>query len=495
MNYQQDEKELCIMDCVWSILMHWRRIVVCMVLSALFIGGLKYVKDVRTLQAVRKSMEAGSVTTKDIEEEIKQLPKEDRCGVESVINLLDGLKTKNQYAEEAAAMRVDSYNVDRVVLQYFIKSDSYALELVHAYSDACQTPEAAAEIVDASGNTLLLNDVVDMISFKNGGNNLKSSANMVFTDDENPVLSVIVRGIDKDAAEKTAKVVKDILNRYTGEAEKVYGPHSLVLVSESYKNGKDDDILSIQNTLYDNIYYMTDRVNSIKKNSLGEEAVDVVDHYMALIDDEKNDEEEKDVSKEEDSVGTASISKKWVLLGAVLGAMFSCALDFLYWISGGRLNSANELQRNSSLRILGIVDERKRQKKVSKIDRWLHRLRNRNRKSLSTEQAFQMLLSSIVISAKRTGICDIYVTGTEIERDNIQNILKKLKQAAQQSGIRLIIGQSISIDAEAFSKMSDIGSAIIIEETNVSIYQEIVRELQICKEQGVNVLGSIIVEH
>lgn len=106
-----------------------------------------------------------------------------------------------------------------------------------------------------------------------------------------------------------------------------------------------------------------------------------------------------------------------------------------------------------------------------------------------------MLLSSIVISAKRTGICDIYVTGTEIERDNIQNILKKLKQAAQQSGIRLIIGQSISIDAEAFSKMSDIGSAIIIEETNVSIYQEIVRELQICKEQGVNVLGSIIVEH
>ena len=495
MNYQQDEKELCIMDCVWSILIHWRRIIVCMVLSAILIGGLKYVKDIRTLQAVKESMESSKVTMKDIAMKIKQLPKEDKTSVETAVNLIDGLKTKNEYAEKAAAMRIDRYNVDRVVLQYYIKSDEHASELVHAYSDSCTSAQAAAEIVEASGDTLTPNDVTDMLTFRNGGNRLKSSVNAISAENANPVLCVTVRGIDKETAEKTAEAVKNILNRYTAQVEKIYGAHSLLLVNESYENGKDDDILSIQNTLYDNIYYMTDRINVIKKNALGDEAAGIVNDYMELVNEQKIEEDTEDVSEAEDSIGTASLSKKWVLLGAILGAMFACGLDFLHWISGGRLNSVNEMQRNFSLRILGVIDDRKRQKKSSKIDRWIYKLRNRNKKSLSAERTFQMLLSAIVISARKADICELYVTGTEIERENIQNLLRKLRQAAEQSGLKLIIGQNISIDADAFSKMTEVGNVIIVEESNVSIYQEIARELQICKEQGVNVLGSIIIEH
>lgn len=499
MNYQNEEKELCIADYVWKVLFHWRRIIVFMVLFSILTCAVKFVKDIQVLQNQKGAVEKESFTIEDIEKKINQIPEVDRANTEAVFNLIKVLKNKDSYARKAAVMQLDAYDVDRIVLQYHIETDTYISELLNAYSGACFTEQAISEIIDSSENTFTTNDVVDMISFKNGGVNLKEgdkSSGVIAIKEGGSVLSIIIRGENQSIAEQIAKSVKMILERYKVQAEKIYGSHSLVLVSETYENGKDDDIVDIQNSFNDFTYYTLDRINNIKKNSLGEEAVEIVEEYATAITLQESEENSKEnIFRTDDNTINISISKKWLLLGAILGFIFECCLEFLYWIGSGKLNSVDELQQNFSMGILGVVEGKKEKKVFSVIDGFIYKLKNRHKKCLDSEQAFRMILSRIIVTANKKDVQNIYVTGTEIERQELQEFLKKLKQETEKSGINLIIGKSVNRDAKAFSEMASIGNTILVEETNVSIYQEIVKELQVCVEQSVNILGSVVVEH
>lgn len=499
MNYQREEKEFCIMDYVWNILLHWRRIIIFMILFSFLACGVKFIKDIRMLQIQKNVAEDGFLTAEDIKKEVKNISAEERVNTETLFNLIDDLKNKNSYAEKAAVMQLDAYNVDRIVLQYYIKANAYTSELLNAYSEACFTEQAIAEIINSSENTYTTNDVADMISFKNGGTNLKDGnkgSDVIAIKEDSSVLNITIRGENQSIAEQITKSIKRILEKYKVQVEKIYGTHSLVLVSERYENGKDDDIVDSQNSFNESINYLIDRINNIKRNSLGEEAVGIIDAYITAVNvQESNKNREENILEADDNMMKISISKKWLLLGAVLGLMFGCGLELLYWIGGGKLNSADELQQNISIKILGVVEDRKEKKAFGIIDDFIYRLKKRNKKCLNLEQTFKMILSEITVTAKKKDIQNIYVTGTEIDRQNLQGFLKKLKQETEKSGINLIIGQCINSDAEAFSEMVSIGNAILVEETNVSIYQEIVKELQICEEQGVNILGSILIEH
>lgn len=498
MNYQQEEKKLCIADYVWRILFHWRRMVVFMVLFSILACGMKYVKDIQVLQNQKKAAENKSFTVEDIEKKINQIPEVDRANTATVFNLIKALKNKDSYARKAAVMRLDAYDVDRIVLQYHIETDTYISELLKAYSRACFTEEAISEIIDSSENTYTTNDVVDMISFSNGGTikigNKNSDA--IAIRDNSSTLNITIRGENQGIAEQIAKSVKIILERYKAQAEKIYGFHSLVLVSESYENGKDNDIVDIQNSFNESVYYTVDRINNIKRNSLGEEAVGIVEEYTAAITTQESKENSgKNILETDDNTIDISISKKWLFLGAILGFIFECGLEFLYWIGSGKLNSADELQQNFSTGILGVVEDKKEKKAFGVIDVFIYKLKNRHKKCLDSEQMFRMILSKIIINANKKGIQNIYVTGTEIERQGAQVFLKKLKQETEKSGINLIIGQSINSDVGAFSEVASIGNTILVEETNMSIFREIIKELQICEEQGVNIFGSIVIEH
>lgn len=498
MNYQKEEKEFFVMDYVWRVLQHWRRIIICTVLFAVLACGAKYAKDIRAIEVEKKNAESSRITTEDIEKQIDQIPEQDRINTETAFNLIQVLKDKNSYVDQAAVMRLDPYNVDRIVLQYHIETDDYVSELLNAYCDACFSIEAVNEIVNSSEDTFTAYDVEDMISFRQGGNNLKigsKNSNVIAMNKENTILSVTIRGENQNIVEQIAKCIKIVLDRYKVQAEKAYGPHSFILISESYENGKDDDIVDIQNSFYESVYYTTDRINNIKRNSVGEEAADIINTYMAVVTAQESNENSEENISGTDNTSNISISKKWLLLGAILGIMFGCGLELLHWIGGGKLNSANELQQNLPMKVLGVVECEKGEKTFSMIDKFIYKLKWRNKKCHDLDQAFKMLLSRIIMTAKKNNIQDIYVTGTEIEKKELQSFLERLRQAADASGIKLIIGRSINHDAEAFLNMVSIGNTIFIEETNVSIYQEIIQELQICEEQGVNILGSIVVEH
>ena len=129
------------------------------------------------------------------------------------------------------------------------------------------------------------------------------------------------------------------------------------------------------------------------------------------------------------------------------------------------------------------------------IEEFIEWTKNRYKKILKEKQNFQMILSGICLDAKRRGISSIYVTGTEIESIGEKAIINELKKELAAEEVNLIIGKNILCDSEALLEMSQTRYVILAEETGCSKYQEIIREMNTCQNQSVDILGSIVFAH
>ena len=87
------------------------------------------------------------------------------------------------------------------------------------------------------------------------------------------------------------------------------------------------------------------------------------------------------------------------------------------------------------------------------------------------------------------------MTGTEIESIGEKAIINELKKELAAEEVNLIIGKNILCDSEALLEMSQTRYVILAEETGCSKYQEIIREMNTCQNQSVDILGSIVFAH
>ncbi len=495
--YQQEERKLCFMDCIWNMFFKWRVLILAVVFFAVLFGVLKYAKDYKEQEETENNKIAGS-TVDDIQAQLHKLTDIDRAKAETAMHFVKSLCDKKKYAKDSAVMKLDSYDVNRVVLCYNVKSEKNTSDLVQAYSNAYLKPEALSLLADESNGTMKNSDIADMITAKYGEATFETyNANeyTISVNDENAFLYITVRGSNEEQAQKLAGRIKHILQEYFAEAEKMYGTHSLMLMSESCLSGRDYEITKVQDEVFKTIYEMSrDIADSTGKMS--KEAAQVIDNYTVALDKEMSEESDSKVEVTEKSERIKiSVSKKWGFFGAVFGVLFIGSIEVLKWLVGGKLNSSEELQQNFDIHIYGTIEERKRHKVLGVIDELIYKLKNRNKKILNEKQNFRMILSGICLDAKRRGISSIYMTGTEIESISEKTIINELKRELVAEEVDLIIGQSILYDSKALLKMAQTGCVILAEETGYSKYQEIIREIEMCQNQSVSILGCIVFTH
>ena len=148
-NYQQKERKICFMDCVWNIFFKWRILIITVVFFAVLFGMLKYMKDSKE-KVEREKAESNVVTEiseEDIQNQLKNLSDIDKAKAETAMNYVKSLYGKKKYAKNAAIMKLDSYNVNRVELCYSIESEKNMSKLVSAYSNVFQKSDVKSLLV------------------------------------------------------------------------------------------------------------------------------------------------------------------------------------------------------------------------------------------------------------------------------------------------------------------------------------------------------------
>ncbi len=62
------------------------------------------------------------------------------------------------------------------------------------------------------------------------------------------------------------------------------------------------------------------------------------------------------------------------------------------------------------------------------------------------------------------------------------------------SGLEVTVFNNVLYDAEAMERLGGIESAVLVETTDVTLYDEIWKELELLRRQEIETLGCVVVE-
>lgn len=489
MNIIMEEREIDLIDLIADILSHWRGVLVCMLVGAVLMGAFSYVRSMPESEGSQKEEET------DPEERFQELEK-DLTDVEkvAVLALMDDeqeCELYQQYVENSVLMKMDSYNVPRRVLIYSLRIEDMGqsgivrsvyedlLNNVGLYDwveERTDTPASSAcELISVAGrsNVYVLNGAQE-------------------TGAGTDTLRIQVMHYDEKECEKVAQAVKDYLADQYDNMVRELGAHELDLVSESAGTAMDTGIRDRQIS-YSNTFLS---FQSSIANARAAFTEDQQDYYDLLMQETGRDGtlfgEDADEDDVEENNRKPSISKKYVVVGAVLFAFAYAGVFFVMYVLNGKLRTADELQNLYHIPQLGLIVKNDETKKVF-IDKWIDALRNRNKRQFTAEQSLQLAATAVKISAGKQGLDTVYLMGCDLKA-GAEAVCRKLEVMLKQENITAVILDNVLYDAAAMDELENAKGIVLVEKAMSTMYDEISRELELASRQGIKVLGGIIVE-
>lgn len=484
-----EKREISVLECIWSVVENWRKVLLSAIVFSLLFGILQYTKSYQDIKKINLNAQTTQITISDVEEKVEVLSEPEKSNVKMLLKLASSLSFHNNYIDTAAVMKLNAYDVERTVLQYSIICDEDNYELFQVYKDYIMSEISRDNIAKFSNETLSSTDLHDMITVSQSNDNVSKKNNYIEIEPKSDIqwLYVAVRGFAQEDIYNMTNEVKKIIDNYNKELQGKGIAHRLNLISQNNIDGPDEDILSKQNNVYIAMYYLYDR-NSKLMESMSEEGKAIISEYRNAM---LNDGIAYDIENEQINI---AVSKKWILLGLIFGVIFMCILEVLRWLDGGRLNYANELSHNYNIHVLGKIKNKKVHRFFPFVDSWIYKIKNKNKRVLTREQEFQLIYRRILICLKKKDIEKIYLIGTRMENICNNDFVVRLTQELRSKDIELIAGDNIEYNSHAYEDMLEIKNVILWETTKQSMYQEISNEIEICAEQNIDIIGAIVVE-
>ena len=486
-----EEREIDLIDLMAGILSHWRGILVCMLIGALLMGGFSYVRSYQRAGAVQngQGMQNADVAPEErIQVLEKQLTDTEKTAVYAVLDDEREYAVYQQYAESSVLMQMDPYHIPVTEMIYKIHVDdmgqSYTLGSVYENLingvGLLQWVEEQTGIPSASADELISAQAQSNITVLNG---------VQETEFGNDSLTVTVVHYDEEECEKLAQCVKDYIEQQYGRLSQELGAHEVVLLSESAGIIMDTEIrdrqLSCSNT---QITLLTNRAKA--KDAFKENQQT---YYELLKEVDGTSEEPAD---SETTIQMAarkpSISKKYVVLGAVLFAFLYVGVYFVLYIFNGKLRATDELQSLYKISQLGLIVKDDGKKKFF-IDRWIEAIQNRNKRRFTGEQSLELAAAAIKISAGKQELDTVCLMGCDLNA-GADVVCRELKERLEKENIAVKVLDNVLYDAEAMEALESVKGIVLVEKAMSTMYSEILRELELASRQGIAVLGGIVVE-
>ena len=186
-----------------------------------------------------------------------------------------------------------------------------------------------------------------------------------------------------------------------------------------------------------------------------------------------------------------SISKKYVLLGAVLFAFVYVGILFLRYIFNSKIRVSDELQSLYHIPQIGTVVKDSGKKFI--VDKWVDDLRHYGKRKFSAEQSVELAFAAVKIAAVKNGLNNICLMGCNLSA-GADAVCESLKAALEKEGITVTVLDNLLYNAEVMEKVETMAGVVLVEKAGSTLYNEIASELELLKRQEIMVLGGIIVE-
>jgi len=469
------EIDIDIKDLFWEFLRKWRIIVCCMLAGGIIMGAVAYVSDYKA--ANTPVAPVVNISTIEI---LEGLSEDEWAAIIAADALNTQIIKKSEYLAESVLMNIDSFSENRVVLEYALSGDvSAAMDSYKSwiwsggFSDGMDygiAPEYLNELVTITGSEL------------------------------NGVITVQILQADAESCATLAEDVKAAWQAYAGKLVQNGIQHECRLVTETQSVVVDSELHEVQDEYTKDVF--ADMETLAKKKT--EMNASQITAYLLMIQGElesvmEGAGEEETVTTPEQSAPTVipvkvSLDVKQVLIGMILGAVLAIVYIFLMYLMTGKLRTAGETEKLYGTRLLGTIEETKKKKKAfAAVDTLIWRLEHCRDKKLSVEERIELAVASIYIQCKKYNAQQVYVSGSKVA-EIAPEVLQKLKEMLERKDIVLVAGSDVTGDAEALVKAAETGSVILLEKERKSAYKDILKTVQACAVNHIQVLGMIVVE-
>lgn len=491
-----EEREIDLLDMIADILSHWRGLVVALVIGAVLMGGLSYVKSYQNIQNIQNAQPIEEETTLDAATVEKQLMQLEETLEESqkaaVLTTMDDEREyiwKENYAENSVYMQLDPFNIAQRQLVYQIRTteENQNQSLGTTYGDVLDNVGMYNWVEEKTGvpaayvKELITVSTTSAISIAND-----QFAGTVGTDR----LKITVIQKDEESCKELSDAVKAYVEQQKATLATEVGNHELILLSESAGMTLGMDVMNRQIDYGNQVSNLRSGIASAKAGFTADQAK----YYDLLTLEEGMDEAEivqKDTVEEQAVAVSPSVSKKYILLGAVLFAFVYAGILFLVYIFNSKLRVSDELQNLYHIPQIGVVVKDSKKKFI--LDKWVDDLRHYGKRKFDAEQSKELAFAAVKIAAVKNKLNTICLMGCNLEA-GAGSVCENLKTALEKEGINVTVLDNVLYNAESMEKVEAMTGVVLVEKAGSTLYNEVANELALLKRQDIAVLGGIIVE-
>ncbi len=446
--YAYDEKnyirEVSLMDLFREVRKKWIMILIAAAVLAVLAAGYSVVKNKRRQASMDESYKKYEEAMVTYNTQLDTLQKQSRI-IQAQVD------DSNVYAEKSILMNLDPYHVSmsEAILTLTYDDLQNMTDSVNGNTGAYKAQQAYSLMLAYSSyitETIPMDSLAEEMGVDETYlRELIKVTNSLYT--QSQVMNLIVYGKDTAMSEKILTYILDNMDGVEKKLEKKYGTHEVTVLSQSSKQHVDLALKDTQNQV------TTNQTNLIKNLTSVQTSIAALDKpsYTAPY--------------------TTTTLIKQALTMAVFGMIGGAVLMVLYLsvmiMHGGALLSAEELSRKFGFKCLGRPGRAKDQYRLicAKIENYL---KNRN-----PEGTGRVLFVSTLENKRAAGV------------------VKELRKC-EGSGLIFDLASTVTARPDSIRKIADYDACVLLEEVNVSKYEDIVKLIEIIGDADKALIGTVI---
>ena len=213
-------------------------------------------------------------------------------------------------------------------------------------------------------------------------------------------------------------------------------------------------------------------------------------YFDELIKAEEGQQEE--ASELQNQITVDYISVKHILLGLFVGLFLSCCWYLILYILDNHLLTVQQLEDGCNLYIIDTLTIGPNpEKKKCMIDRCINKI-FQVEPDADKENKIKMICANIQMIAQKQNMESVHITSVAASPE-VTEIKQAILNQADQNGFVVSTGNSVISDQKSLKCLSDSDGVVLVERVKDSVLKDIEKEIQICQNHGVPILGVVAI--
>lgn len=481
------EIEIKLGDLFVDILRHWRAVIVCMLVGGIMMGGVSYIRSYRAVASQKEiAQEENDGALSDEAYLREKLTTEQQNNVDRILNYERYLANLQAYVDNSVLMQIDAERIPRMELTFLVTaSDAETGASIEKVYEDIVIGNFIQWLIESGQNDLDSTALRELIAVN------RSSRGLLLGSDS---FSVTIVHMTEDQCVQLAEQMISYVESQQGRLRDLMGDHTIEVVNRSFMYVMDTSIMTSQKNVRYDIEEFIATIAQLKISLSDEERM----YYKALSLGKAQTNpvrvKEMDAKNEAAHAALPSLSVKYVILGMFLLAFVYVFYVFMQFVMNSRLRASDDVKKLYGISRLALISSRTDSKKMfAFVDRWIMKLCNRNKRVFTGTEATGLAAVAVKMQAKKEELDSVYCIGCDIKEESMQ-AAEQIQNMLKKENITVPVLNNILYNQESMEKLQGAKAAFLLEKAGGTLYEEIARELEILRRQGIKILGIVIVE-